>query len=142
MGRRKLLLGAVAGHLLLTALHGAVHATIPVVPTGLTAAVAVVALYLLPIVGTGLSVRGRPRAGAVVLLSAGVASFVFEGLLHFLLGNPDHVAGHHLSFGVTAVLTTAGNLLLVWAAWLSVREGWDPVNGVRHFRRVAHRLFG
>lgn len=122
MERQTQLLGTVVGHLLLTVIHGVVHATVPVIPTGRTAAVAVVGLYLLPVVGMGLSVSDHPRAGAVVFLSAGVSSFVFEGLLHFLLSNPDHVAGHHSLFGATAILTTAGNLLLVLAAWLSVRN--------------------
>lgn len=54
MVRQKLILAAVAGHLLLTALHGLVHVAISVFPTGWTAAFAVVSLYLLPIVGAGL----------------------------------------------------------------------------------------
>lgn len=124
MGRQRLVLAAVASHLLLTALHGLVHLAIPVFPNGWTVAFAVVLLYLVPIVGAGLVTGGYQRVGAAVLLSAGVASFVFEGTCHFLLRNPDHVAhvaAHHASFGVTAILTTLGNLLLVWAAWLTVR---------------------
>lgn len=79
MVRQKLILAAVAGHLLLTALHGLVHVAIPVFPTGWTAAFAAVSLYLLPLVGTGLVVGGHHRVGAVILFSVGVASFGFEG---------------------------------------------------------------
>lgn len=124
MGRRKLVLAAVSSHLLLSVLHGVVHATIPVIPTGWTAAVATVAIYLLPVAGVSLVVRGYPRVGSAVLLTAGIASFVFEGALHFLLDNPDHVAqvtAHHAPFAVTAILTTVGDLLLVVAAWVAVR---------------------
>ncbi|MFA1612511.1 hypothetical protein [Halobellus rubicundus] len=124
MERRTLVFTAVAGHLLLTALHGFVHVAIPVFPNGRTAVVAVVALYVLPVVGAGLVARSHHRVGAAVLFGAGVVSLAFEGTLHFLVGNPDHVAhvvNHQTPFKVTAVLTTAGDLLLVGAAWLSVQ---------------------
>lgn len=114
----------MGGHLLLTALHGLVHAAIPVVPGGWTAAFATVSLYLLPVAGAGLAGSGRRRAAAAVLCTAGAASFVLEGALHFAISNPDHVAhvaDHHTAFDVTATLTTVGNLLLVAAAWFSVR---------------------
>jgi len=68
---------------------------------------------------------GHQRIGGVVLLIAGIASFGFEGAFHFLISNPDHiahVANHHTSFGVSAILTTMGNLLLVVAAWFSIRD--------------------
>ena len=60
--------------------------------------------------------------GAIVGLS--VAIIVFEGAFHFMIDNPDHVehvVDHHASFGVTAILTTLGNLLLIVAAWFPVR---------------------
>lgn len=125
MDRQKLILTAVGSHLLLTVLHGLVHVAIPVIPNGWIAAFAIVSLYLLPVAGTGLAVSGHQQVGAAVLLTAGIASFVFEGSFHFLISNPDHiahVAAHHTSFGVTAALTTMGNLLLVVAAWFSVRD--------------------
>lgn len=123
--RQQVILAAVAGHLLLTALHGLVHLAIPVFPSGWTAAVSAVSLVLLPLVGAALVVISRHRAGAVILLSAGIASFALEGTLHFLRRNPDHIAhvqAHHTSFSVTALLTTMSNLLLVWAATLSARN--------------------
>jgi len=123
MERRRLLLIAVVGHLLLTALHGVAHAAIPVYPDGGKATVAAVVLYLLPVLGLGLVVGGYRRVGPVFLLGAGLAGFAFEGVFHFVLANPDHVAhvtDHHTAFGLTAALTTAGDLLLVGAAWIGV----------------------
>lgn len=124
MDRQNLVLIAVGGHLLLTVLHALVHVTIPVIPTGWIAAFATVSLYLLPLVGVSLVVRGHRRVGGAVLFTAGIASFVFEGTFHFLISNPDHVAhvtDQHALFEVTAMPTTLGNLLLVVAAWFSVR---------------------
>lgn len=124
MDRQRLVLAVVGGHLLLTVLHALVHVAVPVVPDGRVAAFATVSLYLLPVAGAGLVVGGRRRGGAVVLFATGIASFAFEGGLHLVVSNPDHVAhvtAHRASFGVTAVLTTVGDLLLVVAAWVSVR---------------------
>jgi hypothetical protein len=125
MNRQKLILAAVAGHLVLTVLHALVHAAIPVIPAGWTAAVATVTLYGLPVAGVGLVMSGRHRIGGAVLLIAGIGSVGFEGAFHFLISNPDNVAqvaDHHASFEVTAILTTIGNLLLVVAAWVAVRN--------------------
>lgn len=125
MNRQKLMLAAVAGHLLLTVLHALVHAAIPVMPTGWTAAFAMVSLYMLPVAGVGLVMSGHQRIGCAVLLIAGIASFGFEGPFHFLISNPDNVAQvaeHHASFEVTAILTTMGNLLLIVAAWVAIRD--------------------
>jgi len=124
MVRRKLLLGTVVGHLLLTALHGLVHGAIPMFPTGWQAVLAGVLLYLFPVTGVGLVVAGYRRVGTAVLFCAGFAGFAFEGTLHFLLTNPDHVrhvTDHRVRFGATAALTTVGDLLLLGAAWCSVR---------------------
>lgn len=138
MHRQKLLFAAVVGHLFLTALHGLVHVAIPVFPNGWIAAFAMVSLYILPVVGAGLVVRGYQGAGAAILFCAGIASFAFEGMFHFFITNPDHIAhvpDHRMSFSVTAVLTTIGNLLLVWGAWLSVQDtsssGYDISSTVK-----------
>ena len=122
MDRRTLILATVSGHILLTVLHALVHAAIPVIPDGEVAAFATVSLYLLPVAGAGLAVSGYRRVGGAALFTAGIASFAFEGLFHFIISNPDHVAHvDHTLFGVTAILTTVGNLLLIVAAWFSVR---------------------
>lgn len=113
MERQTRILAAVASHLLLTTLHGLVHVDIPIIPNGRTMAFATVSLYLLPVAGADFAVSGHPRVGGAVLLSAGIASFVFEVTLHFLISNPDHVAhvaAHHTLFGVTAILTAMGDL--------------------------------
>lgn len=118
MERQRLLLSAVGVHLLLTVLHGAVHAAVPVYPVGWKATVAAVVLYLHPVLGAGLVVSGYRQVGALLLLSAGLAGFAFEGVFHFVLANPDHIAhvtNHRTAFDLTAVLTTGGDLLLVGA---------------------------
>ena len=125
MGQKKLIIAAVVGHLMLTVLHGLVHAAIPVLPVGWEATFVVVVLYFLPVTGAGLVMRGHRRAGAAFLLGAGAAGFAFEGAFHFLIANPDHiahVADHHMAFYLTGILTTASNLLLTGAALLSVRR--------------------
>lgn len=125
MNRQKLILAAVAGHLVLTVLHALVHAAIPVVPPGWTAAIATVTLYGLPVAGVGLVMSGRHRIGGAVLLIAGIISVGFEGMFHFLISNPDNVRqvpAHHASFEITAILTTIGNFLLIVAGWVAVRN--------------------
>lgn len=117
------LLSAIGVHLLLTVLHGVVHAAVPVYPVGWKAMVAAVVLYLLPVLGARLVLRDHRRVGAAVLLGAGLAGFAFEGVFHFVLANPDHVTrvtNHHTTFNLTAVLTTGGDLLLVGVAWFAI----------------------
>jgi hypothetical protein len=123
MDRRTLILTTVGGHILLTVLHALVHVAIPVIPDGGIAAFATVSLYVLPVAGAGLAVSDYRRVGGAALFTAGIASFVFEGSFHFVISNPDHVAqvADHTLFGVTAILTTVGNLLLIVAAWFSIR---------------------
>lgn len=124
MDRQNLVLIAVGSHLLLTILHALVHVAIPIIPNGWIAAFATVSLYLLPVAGAILFVSGHRGLGAAVLFTAGIGSFVFEGTFHFIISNPDHVAqvaNHHVSFDLTAMLTTMGNLLLLVAAWFAVR---------------------
>jgi hypothetical protein len=144
MRSQRLVLGAVACHFLLTALHAAVHAAVPVVPSAWPAAIAVVSLFVLPIAGAALTVRGRPLVGAGLLLAAGLAGFAFEAVFHFVAANPDHVAhvaAHRHSFAATAVLTTAGDLLLVPAAWLSVRGIEGPRAAFWELGRPVRRFF-
>jgi hypothetical protein len=133
MNRQNLILAAVIGHLLLTSIHGLVHAAVPVFPTGRNAAFAVVFLYVLPVLGAGLVVYGRRGMGATLLFSAGLASLIFEGALHFLIANPDHVAhisSHRTSFGLTAVLTTASNFFVLAAGYLSGRDTWHSTSDI------------
>lgn len=130
MARHRLLLSAVGAHLLLTVLHGGVHAAVPVYPDVWKTMVAVVVLYLLPVLGAVLIVSSHRGSGAMLLLSTGLAGFAFEGVFHFVLANPDHVAHvatHRMAFGLTAILTTGGDLLLVGAAWAGVPVTWHRI---------------
>lgn len=108
-----------------------VHAAVPVFPTGRNAVLAAVFLYILPILGAGLVIYGRRGIGATLLLSTGIAGLTFEGVLHFLIANPDHVAhisNHRTTFGLTAVLTTASNIFVLAAGYLSGRDAWYSSN--------------
>ena len=125
MKRRNLILLAVATHLLLTTIHGLIHLAIPIFLSGWIIAFSIGSLYILPLIGAGLVVTNYPRIGGTVLITAGIITLVFEGIFHFLLPNPDHIAhvsDHRVWFGTTGTLTTLGNLLLVGAGWFSARD--------------------
>lgn len=111
--------GAVVVHLLLTLAHGATHLTIPVAIPGWQLVTAIVVLFVTPVVGAALCLRGRPGPGTWLVLLAGVGGLLFEGALHFLLANPDNVAAvQHGGFAATAVLTTGSDALLAVVAGL------------------------
>jgi hypothetical protein len=96
-----------------------------VVPTARKAWVATIVLYLVPATAAGLTGRGHRRVGGVLLFGAGLAGLAFEGVWHFLVANPDHVAhvaDHRVAFGLTALLSTASNLLLLGAGWFANRS--------------------
>ncbi|PSP90344.1 hypothetical protein BRC87_06000 [Halobacteriales archaeon QS_4_66_20] len=122
---RSLLVAVVAGHVVLSGVHGMAHATIPVAVPGWQYGYAAVVIFVAPVAGAALVVRNRPVLGGWLLVVSGLAALGFEGLAHFVVSNSDHVSavesGRAL-FGSTAVLTTAGNaLLLVAAAWFLQR---------------------
>ncbi|PSP27594.1 hypothetical protein BRC65_04910 [Halobacteriales archaeon QH_2_65_14] len=116
--RSHTLVGAVVVHLFLTAAHGVAHVTIPVPVHDWQTGVATAVLFVVPILGAVLARSGRVRAGSWLVLTAGLGGLAFEGLLHFVVSNPDHVGlvtdGDAL-FLSTAVLTTLGDALLVLA---------------------------
>lgn len=137
MTPRRALAGAAFLHVGASLPHGAVHGWIPVhVAPGLLAAVAVT-VFLVPLAGLGLVATGRSRSGAWVLVVAGLAAFAVEGGAHFVVANPDHVASvadGSAAFAATAVLTTAGDLLLAgvagWvllSATVAAPDPGDPV---------------
>lgn len=117
-------LGAVvAVNLLVTASHGAVHATIPVVIRGWQSAVVGVTIVAGPILAVGLFARGHEVAAVVLGALSGLGALAFEGLFHFVEPNPDHV-GHVTHdaalFATTAGLSTLGDgLFLAAIAWVA-----------------------
>ncbi|WP_255151635.1 hypothetical protein [Halorarius halobius] len=116
---------AVAVHVALTLGHGLAHFAIPVPVAHWQVAYTVVVLLAAPIVGVGLLLCGHSRAGAWLVLVAGPAAFAFEGALHFVVANPDHVAtvdhGARL-FTATALSTTGSDALLALAAAVRLRR--------------------
>lgn len=130
MTPRRWLLVAVAGHVLLTALHGVVHLVVPVHVQDWQYGYAVVVAVLVPAGGAALVARDSTAAGAVVLALSGVAALAFEGVAHFVVSNPDHVGtveAGRTAFALTAAFSTAGDATLVAAAlWVCQRKatGW------------------
>lgn len=124
---------AVAVHVALTLAHGLAHATVPVPVTEWQGVYSAVVLFAAPLAGALFVRRGRVRAGAWLVLVAAVGALAFEGLFHFLVANPDHVAAvgsgefpfgstTALAFGSTAVLTTVGDAVLVLVAGWALRR--------------------
>jgi hypothetical protein len=111
--------GAVVVHLLLTLAHGVTHVTVPVAIPGWQLLTAIAVLFVVPVAGAVLSLRGRPWVGSWLLVLAGLGGLLLEGTLHFLVVNPDNVATvDHAGFTATAVLTTGSDALLVVVAGL------------------------
>jgi hypothetical protein len=114
----RVLVGGVGVSVALTLGHGLSHASVPVAVPALQGGVAAVVLFGAPLATAVAALSGRRRAAAALALAAGLTGLVFEGSLHFLVANPDHVAvvGWSLhSFAVTAVLTTVGDAALALA---------------------------
>jgi hypothetical protein len=121
------LTAAVLANLVLSGAHGAVHAVagVPVAPWH--GAVLGVGLVLAPVAGLVMVRRGRGSL-AVALVGAGAAlALAMEAPWHFLLATPDHVAHADagVAFAATALLTTAGDALVVLAA----AGAWRPTDG-------------
>lgn len=127
MNRGDWVLAAVAVVSVVASLaHGLAHATIPVEDPAWRLALALVVLFVAPALGVTLLGLGRRVAAQWTLSLAGGAGLVFEGVLHFVVVNPDHVSAvetGHILFLNTAILTTAGDaLLLAVAAGLLWRQ--------------------
>lgn len=114
-----LLGGAVGGHLLLSALHGWTHVSIPVSLPVWQYAVAGLLLGVGPLAGLALALAGRLRLGGGLVCGAGLLALAFEGVAHFVVAGPDHVGTVATPlFTTTAALTTLGDVLLVLAGAL------------------------
>jgi hypothetical protein len=120
VNRRDWALGAaVALNLFVGMLHGVVHAVLPVSVPAWQYAVAGLTMGLLPLFGLALLRVGRSTAAILTVGLAGLTALAFEGLAHFVVSNPDHVArvpeGTTL-FAGTAALSSLGDVLLVATA--------------------------
>jgi hypothetical protein len=105
----------------LTVAHGFAHLAVPVHVHGWQYGYSGVVVLLLPILGTIAILRGSITAGLWLLALSGLAAFIFEGLFHFVVASPDHVASvtsGRMLFWSTAALTTIGDVALtVVAGW-------------------------
>lgn len=86
-----------------------------------------------PLLGVALIVVGRNSVGTWLVLLSGLASFAYQGLFHFVIVNPDHVAmveSGQAVFGITAALATGGDALMAlaagWVIWHQARGGSTP----------------
>lgn len=91
MDRRVALPGALAIHLLVAVGHGATHGLVPVSLPAWGNGLVVLTVFLGPVVGAALTVRGHPLGLPVFTVSM-LGALVLGGMLHFLVENPDHVA--------------------------------------------------
>jgi len=121
---RTVLIGSVGLAIALTVVHGLAHVSIPVPTPGVHAVFVLIFLFGLPLAAAGLASRNRVRTAAIVALVAGLGALAFEGVAHFLIENPDHVASVESSqglFGGTAALSLLGDVVLVavgaWVLW-------------------------
>jgi len=135
MSQRLVVLG-VAVHIVFAVAHAVSHVTIPVLVADWQYAFVVGALFVAPVTGAVLVATGRATTGAWLVLLSGVASFAFEGVFHFVVPNPDHIAQVGAgadAFATTAALTTAGDALMALAAgWLI----WRQARGSRRTQSV------
>jgi AhpD family alkylhydroperoxidase len=104
----KLTGAALLLHLVVSILHATPHLGVPIVQSDALTAVILLAVYVLPVVGFALFVRGNARLGLGLFTASMALSFGLGAFLHFLVPNPDHVlsvpAGPwQLPFQVTAV---------------------------------------
>lgn len=90
MDRRVVLLGLVAAHLVVAAVHGTAHALVPVRLTAWGNAVVVATTFVGPVVGLALAWRGHPL-GVPVFTASMAGTLALGGVLRFLVENPDHV---------------------------------------------------
>ena len=132
MNERAILLTVLGLHLAVAVVHGSTHELIPVVLPPWQNALVLGTVFLGPVVGVALALRGHPLGLPLftVTMAGGV---LLGGTLHFLVENPDHVhaipdSRWRLGFQVSAVavaLTPAlGTAVGVWL--LYARRGDEP----------------
>lgn len=109
---RRLLGGALAVHLVASAVHGVPHVAVPVQQSAVPTVAIPAVVYVLPVAGVAALRRGRGRAGAALFTASMAVSLVLGVVLHFLVANPDHVSAippgrWHRPFLATAVAVAA-----------------------------------
>lgn len=126
----KLTGAALLLHLVASILHAAPHLEIPVAQSDALTATIVIAVYVLPVIGFALLVRGNDRLGVGLFTASIALSFGLGVVLHFLVRNPDHVlsvpAGPwQLPFQVTAIavgLVDAAGAVVGAVLWRGLGE--------------------
>ena len=141
MNRTDWLLATVAAVSVLSlVVHGWAHVTIPVGNPVWQLVLVLVFLFVAPVAGVALLAAGRRRQAIWTLTVAGIAGLTLEGLLHFVLANPDHVASVETGavlFTTTALLSTTGDALLALAAgwaWRRQAQGSSSSSSIASMR--------
>lgn len=163
-GSVKAIGGALAVHLLVSAVHAVPHVSIPIVQSDVLATVIFLAVYGLPVVGFVLLWRGFGRSGLALFTVSMAVSFALGAVLHFVVPNPDHVSsvpsGWTVPFLATAtavgIVDAAGAAVGAWL-WRDSRARGDelprtgridgiPDAGFRPLTRLIYwasrRMFG
>lgn len=107
MDRRLILSVVLAFHLAVAIVHGASHALLPVPLPPWQNVLVLGAVFIGPIVGVALTLRGHPLGLPLFTISM-FGALLLGGILHFLVENPDHIhtipeGRWRLSFQVSAV---------------------------------------
>lgn len=90
MTRRIVLLAVLGIHLTVAIAHGTTHALVPVVLPPWQNAIVLGTVFIGPVAGVGLALRGHP-IGLPLFTASMVGALLVGGVLHFLVENPDHV---------------------------------------------------
>ncbi len=111
------LLAAVGVHLLASTAHGVAHGVVPVPVPDWLLGVATGTLFVGPLAGCWLLVRGRRWSGGWLVLVSALTGAIVETVAHFVVTNPDHVSQTtHAAFTPTALGSTLGTALAALVA--------------------------
>lgn len=107
MDRRVSLPSVLGLHLVVAVVHGIAHELVPVALGPAANGLVLLTVFVGPVAGVVLERRGHPLGIAVFTLAM-AGAVVLGGTLHFVVENPDHVAGLPASpwaplFGASAV---------------------------------------
>lgn len=120
---RRLILSVVLGlHLAIAIVHGTSHALIPVPLPPWQNVLVLGAVFVGPVVGVGLTLRGHPLGIPLFTVSM-LSALLLGGVLHFLVENPDHIhmipegqwrLPFRMSAAGVAVMPAVGTVVGAW----------------------------
>jgi len=122
MDQRLTLSVVLAFHLAVAIVHGTSHALLPVPLPPWQNVLVLVAVFIGPIVGVVLALRGHSLGLPLFTISM-LSAFLLGGVLHFLVENPDHIhmipegrwrLPFRMSAAGVAVMPAVGTVVGAW----------------------------